>query len=92
MIAPKTIDVMKKEIKNSSYFKFKRVHFEKSRKKYGTNNLKCDICERTTNQDDIIICACCEIFCAHYQCDNDIYISEFGYFCPNCRSIFNLNF
>lgn len=83
MIAPKSFDNMKNEIKNTLYYKSKNFHVQRSFKKYGKTYAKCDICQIKNNEQDLILCACCELFYAHYQC-------EFGYFCPNCREIFNL--
>ena len=90
MIAPQKIDTMKNEIKKTMYYKFKSYQSKNSRNKNGKLNYKCDICYRKGDEDDLILCVCCELFHVHYQCDSDLYITEHGYFCPNCREIFNL--
>ena len=81
---------MKEEIKKSMYYKYKSFHLNNLRLKNLNSYIKCDIYQIKKNEDDLILFACCELFYSHYYCDSDIFISEQGYFCPNCRSIFNL--
>ena len=90
MLAPKKIEHMKEEIKKSMYYKYKAFHLNNLRLKNLNSYINCDICQIKKDEDDLILCACCELFYSHYYCDSDIFISEHGYFCPNCRSIFNL--
>ena len=90
MLAPKNFDEMRKEIKNSFYYKSKQYQIMKRLKRKNGQKLMCDLCEEKDNEDNLLICICCNLFYCHFFCDFQLYFTDFGYICPNCRYIFNL--
>lgn len=90
MIAPQNIDEMKKQIKNTLYYKFKYYQLAKNIPKLERNTFFCDFCETKDKEENLLKCICCDLFYCHYFCDFSLFICDHGYFCPNCRSIFNL--
>lgn len=90
MLAPKNFDEMRKDIKNTFYYKSKQYQMMQRFKKNTEKKILCDLCQTGDKEENLLICTCCKLFYCHYFCDLQLYITDYGYLCPNCRYIFNL--